>query len=85
MTDDKQKLAAGLKLAMAASEIFGDCDPHTSDDALIYAGSATWDDWRNHVPQVVRSVWKDLPMVARLAVLITAKSFTMYEVPTTRK
>lgn len=55
---------------------FLDCD--LSDDALIYAGSATWNDWRNHVPEAVRSSWASIDRVGRAAVFLTAKAVTAW-------
>ncbi len=50
-----------------------------SDDLMIYAGSAMWGDWENHVPGVVRMVWPKLSRESRLAVFLTAKQFTAYK------
>lgn len=58
-------------------------DPDLGDDALIYAGSATWEQWQNHVPGILRSMWPLLDEPARLAVYITAKQFTTYDTTTT--
>ena len=52
-----------------------------SDDALIYAGSATWEDWRNHVPVAVRMVWKDLSEETRRAVWSTCFAVTGWQSP----
>lgn len=52
-----------------------------SDDALIYAGSATWQDWRNHVPIAVRMVWKDLSEETRRAVWSTCFAVTGWKSP----
>jgi len=80
MTDDVLKLASSLKMAIVAEAMCNGTTPDlTNDDTLIYAGSATWEDWENHVPAIVRSVWPHLSMQARLAVFITAKQFTTYK------
>ena len=55
------------------------------DDALIYAGSATWDDWRNHVPDAVRAVWPVLDRAARAAAYLTANAVTAYQLPPTNE
>lgn len=52
--------------------------PNLGDDAMAYAGSATWDDWRNHVPQVLVAHWEWLSQEARLCVYLTARVVTAY-------
>lgn len=52
--------------------------PDLGDDALIYSGSATWDMWQNHVPQIVVSMWPLFDEETRYAVYVTAKQFTTY-------
>ncbi len=49
-----------------------------SNDALIYAGSATWEQWQAHVPTGVILEWHKLSREARAAVFLTAHSVTMY-------
>lgn len=53
--------------------------PDLSDDALIYAGSATWDMWQNHVPVIIRCMWPLLDQQSRLVAYITAKQVTTYK------
>ncbi len=52
--------------------------PGLGDDALAYAGSATWDMWQNHVPELLRAHWDKLSEESRLCVYLTAKSVTNY-------
>ena len=69
---------ADIAMVVAAQAQFGCGVLPLQDDSLTYAGSATWDDWENHVPEVVRQAWTELSMQARLAVLLTAKHVTTY-------
>ena len=62
----------------AAAKMMSDEADHLRDDALAYAGSATWEMWENHVPQILVALWLQLSPQARLAVFITAKQFTTY-------
>lgn len=57
----------------------GGAFPNLGDDALLYAGSATWEDWRNHIPNSVRHAWKSLSDESRLVAFLIAKSFTHYK------
>ena len=40
-------------------------DADLSDGALIHAGSALWNDWRNHVVLGVRECWPSLSRESR--------------------
>lgn len=52
-------------------ELFhGDIGP----DALIYAGSKTWEDWQNHIPQNVAKEWASLSEETRLVAFLMAQS-----------
>jgi hypothetical protein len=53
--------------------------PDLSDDALICAGSATWDMWQNHVPGIIRSMWPLFDEQSRLVAYITAKQVTTHK------
>lgn len=55
--------------------------PDLSDDALIYAGSAVWGMWQNHVPGIIRSMWPLLDEQSRLVAYVTAKQTTTYRDP----
>ena len=67
---------ANLRCITDVTEISG--LPCLDDDAVNYAGSATWDDWRNHVPQILIHQWRALSEEARLCVYLTAKQVTVY-------
>ena len=66
------------QLRIVANEMDEAGPPDLSDDAMIYAGSATWDMWQNHVPNIVRNMWVLLSEESRLAVYMTAKQVTTY-------
>jgi hypothetical protein len=66
------------QLREMAAAINDGTPPNLGPDALIYAGSATWDRWENHVPVGLRSMWPLLGEESRLAVFLTAKAFTAY-------
>ena len=68
-----------LKSSVEALGRFRKANVDFSDDALIYAGSAKWDDWRNHVPVSVQSAWRDLNEDARAALYITAEAVTRWK------
>ncbi len=68
-----------VEILTIAADAHADCD--IGDNALVYAGSCTWDRWQNHVPMAVQSVWKSLPKSARLGVFLTAKAVTHYNDP----
>ncbi|MGH9931013.1 MAG: hypothetical protein ACREA9_17535 [Pyrinomonadaceae bacterium] len=66
-------------MIVAANAISPGTTPDLSrDDLLIYAGSAQWGDWENHVPRAVCMSWPQLDVKARLAVFLTAKLVTTY-------
>lgn len=67
------------QLCTVANETDPTGAPDLSDDALVYAGSATWEMWQNHVPGIVRSMWPLFDEEARLAVYLTAKAMTNYK------
>lgn len=60
------------QLRQVASELGGG-EAEIGDDALLYAGSATWEMWQNHVPNIVRSMWPMLDEQTRLVAYVTAK------------
>lgn len=62
---------ANLEIVADAMEIAG--LPDLGSDALLYAGSAAWDRWENHIPQVVAQLWPCMSYEARLCVYLTAK------------
>lgn len=66
---------------MIAEATFPDHTNWDDDDALIYHGSATFDDWRCHVPLAVVEMWKQLDKTARAAVFMTAMGATMWNDP----
>jgi hypothetical protein len=69
-----------LKQLRTVAEAMDECGAaDLSDDALIYAGSATWDMWQNHVPGIICSMWPLLDEQSRLVAYITAKQFTTYK------
>ena len=45
-----------------------------SDDTLIYAGAATWEQWENHIPPVAVKLWPELSMESRALLFIMAES-----------
>lgn len=53
--------------------------PKLDDDAVAYAGSATWSMWQNHVPEILRAHWTWLSEEARICVYLATKSVTIYE------
>jgi hypothetical protein len=42
------------------------------DDAAIYHGSATGDQWQCHLPLNVANCWADLPWIARAVAYVMA-------------
>jgi hypothetical protein len=50
----------------------------TSDDAIIYAGSATWDMWQCHLPMAIQCLWKDLSQESRLVAFLIANAITHF-------
>lgn len=65
-------MSTGDDLVVVAEMIGADL----SDDALIYAGSATCDMWQAHVVNAVAAAWLSLPPVARAVAFLQAKSRT---------
>ena len=61
-----------------AIDAIGD-PPVLGRDAVLYSGSAQWENWTNHVPMAVVAAWSELGPDARAAVYLTAKAVTNYE------
>lgn len=53
-------------------QTYPECD--LSDDALIYAGSAEWRDWRNHATGMERAMWKQFTRQQRAQVYMLCRS-----------
>jgi len=53
-------------------QTYPECD--LSDDALIYAGSAEWKDWRNHATGMERAMWKQFTRHQRAQVYMLCRS-----------
>ena len=53
-------------------QIYPECD--LSDDALIYAGSAVWKDWRNHATGMEQAMWKQFTRQQRAQVYMLCRS-----------
>jgi len=53
-------------------QTYPECD--LSDDALIYAGSAEWMDWRNHATGIERAMWKQFTRHQRAQVYMLCRS-----------
>ncbi len=49
-----------------------------NDDALLYAGSATWEMWENHIPIIGVQLWAELSMETRAMLFIMAKSVSAW-------
>ena len=71
-----QAQLANIRLIADSMQVSG--MPSLGDDALIYQGSAQWDDWRNHVPKILAEKWAWLSEEARLCIYVTAHQVTTY-------
>ena len=74
--EDRENTLVSLRIA--ATAIAGPGGVRIEDGVLVYAGSAQWAEWENHLPMIVRQVWPNLSEESRLALFIMAKSFSMY-------
>lgn len=64
---------------IAFAKAIESCD--LSDDALLHAGSATWEMWQNHVPVAVMQAWSSLNEETRAAVFLCCMSIAGWKKP----
>ena len=62
------------QLRIVAAELALPFDLNLGDDAAIYAGSATSEQWQCHVRQIVASLWPQMTEQARLVAFVSAMS-----------